>query len=208
MDTNPDYRLLSPTDVERAADVISQAFMEDPLCTFMLPNRKSRYRTLLKFFRLYGELNIKNRCGYGAGEPLQGVAFWQSPDQDDLSISLKSLGKLLPLVFSGYTAGYLRARQVVKQTEALHQKYAAGPHYYLDNIGVLASARGQGFASRLIRPILAQADEQGVIAYTDTVTRSNVALYQHFGFECVEEAPVENTGITVWALRRPANFAF
>lgn len=202
MDADPDYRLLKPADIERAADVISQAFMEDPLCTFMLPNQKTRYRTLLKFFRLYGELNIKNGCGYGAGEPLQGVAYWLSPDQDDLSISLKSSGKLLTLLFSGYTTGYLRARQVVKQTDQLHQKYAAERHYYLDNIGVLASARGQGHASRLIRPFLAQADEQGVITYTDTVTRSNVALYEHFGFECVEEAPIAGTGITAWALLR------
>ncbi|MBI3151889.1 MAG: GNAT family N-acetyltransferase, partial [Chloroflexi bacterium] len=75
--------------------------------------------------------------------------------------------------------------------------------FYLDNIGVLASARGQGISSRLVRPFLEQADEQKVIAYTDTVTRSNVSLYEHFGFECVEEAPVHGTGITVWAMRRP-----
>jgi len=48
------------------------------------------------------------------------------------------------------------------------------------------------------------ADIQKVIAYTDTVTRSNVALYEHFGFECVEEAPIAGTGITVWALLRRA----
>jgi hypothetical protein len=33
---------------------------------------------------------------------------------------------------------------------------------------------------------------------------SNVPLYQHFGFECVEESPVDGTGITVNALRRSA----
>lgn len=202
MNTKLDYRVLNLEDIEPAAQVISQAFMEDPLCTFMLPNQKTRYRTLLKFFRLYGELNIKSGCGYGAGEPLQGVAFWQSPNQGDLSISLKSVGKLLPLLFSSYALGYLRARQVVEQTDSMHRRYAAEPHFYLDNIGVLASARGQGYASRLIRPFLAQADDQGVIAYTDTVTRSNVALYEHFGFDCVEEAAIAGTGITVWALLR------
>lgn len=47
------------------------------------------------------------------------------------------------------------------------------------------------------------ADSQKTIAYTDTVTRSNVALYEHFGFQCVEESTLPGTGITVWALRRP-----
>ncbi len=40
-------------------------------------------------------------------------------------------------------------------------------------------------------------------AHTDTVTRSNVALYEHFGFQCVEQSTIVGTGITVWALRRP-----
>jgi hypothetical protein len=47
------------------------------------------------------------------------------------------------------------------------------------------------------------ADSQKVIAYTDTVTRSNVALYEHFGFQSVAESPISGTNITVWALRRP-----
>jgi hypothetical protein len=46
------------------------------------------------------------------------------------------------------------------------------------------------------------ADEQKVIAYTDTVTESNVPLYELFGFECVERNPIKGTGITVYALRR------
>ncbi len=86
----------------------------------------------------------------------------------------------------------------------MHKKYASEPHFYLDNLGVLPSTRGQGLSSRLIRPFLEMADIQKVIAYTDTVTRSNVALYEHFGFECVEEAPIAGTGITVWALLRRA----
>jgi hypothetical protein len=47
------------------------------------------------------------------------------------------------------------------------------------------------------------ADAQETIAYTDTVTRSNVALYEHFGFQCVAESAIPGTGLTVWARRRP-----
>jgi len=54
----------------------------------------------------------------------------------------------------------------------------------------------------LIRPFLARADAQQVICYTDTLTRSNVALYEHSGLQCVEESAVSGTGIAIWALRR------
>ena len=85
----------------------------------------------------------------------------------------------------------------------MHKKYADEPHFYLDYIGVLASARGKGLSSKLIRPFLEMADSQKVIAYTETVTPSNVPLYEHFGFQCMEESPVVGTGITIYALRRP-----
>lgn len=198
-----DCCLLTMADVNAAANVISQAFVNDPLCAFMLPFKRTRVKTLYKFFRVYGEISIKNKRGYGSGEPLQGVAFWRFPEQDGLSISVKSLGKLIPLLFTLYPLGYFRARAIMNQTDALHQRYADEPHFYLDNIGVLSSARGWGVSSKLIRPFLEMADTQKVITYTDTVTPSNVAFYEHFGFQCVAEAPIAGTGITVWALRRP-----
>jgi ribosomal protein S18 acetylase RimI-like enzyme len=198
-----EFRLLTLSDVGQAADVVSQAFIDDPLCTFMLPFRRTRVETLYKFFRAYGEVNIKNNRGYGSGEPLQGVAYWNFPNQADLSISIRSLTIFLPLLFTMYPVGYFRAKKVIQQTDELHKKYASEPHFYLDNIGVLPTARGKGVSSKLIRPILEMADSQKLLAYTDTVTRSNVALYEHFGFQCVAESPISGTSITVWALRRP-----
>lgn len=198
-----DYRQLTLDDVEPAARVIAQSFADDPLTSFMLPFRRTRVKSLLKFFRVYGEINIKAGRGFGAGEPLQGVAFWKFPGQDSLSISVKSLGKLMPLLFTMYPIGYLRAGDVLKQIEAFHAKHAPEPHFYLDNLGVLPSSQGRGLSSRLIRPFLKMADEQKVPAYTDTVTKSNVPFYEHFGFRLVGEGFVEKAGITVYALKKP-----
>jgi ribosomal protein S18 acetylase RimI-like enzyme len=200
---NSNCRLLTLADVGPAAQVLAQAFVDDPLCTFMLPFPRTRVNTLYTFFRALGEVSIKHQRGYGVGEPLQGVAYWKFPNQDDLSISLKSIGKFIPLLFTFYPVGYFRAKRVINQIESLHQTYASEPHFYLDNLGVLAGARGQSLASRLIRPFLEMADEQNVSAYTDTLTHANVALYEHFGFQCMEARDVPGTGLTVWALRRP-----
>ena len=201
---NSDYRILSLSDVDAAAQVVSQAFVDDPLTTFMFPTKSTRVKTLHTFSRIYGEINIRNGRGYGVGEPLQGVAFWKFPTQEDVSISVKSVVKFLPLLFSMYPIGYWRARVILSRIETLHEKYAAEPHFYLDNLAVLPATRGQGLASKLIRPILEMADVQTSVAYTDTVTESNVPLYEHFGFRCVEASPVDGTGITVYALRRPS----
>ena len=204
MDPTPDYRMLTLADVDQAAQVISQAFEDDPLCSFMLPRKRTRIKTLYTFFRALGEVSIKNQRGYGTGDPLQGVAYWKFPNQESMSINLKSLGKFIPLLFSSYPIGLIRARAALDRIDTLHEKHADGPHFYLDNLGVLPSARGKGVSSKLIRPFLEMADAQRVIMYTDTVTPSNVAFYEHFGFQCVEQSPVSGTGLTVFALRRPA----
>ena len=204
MDDTSECRPLTLEDVEEAAQVIAQAFEHDPLIEFMLPFKSTRIRTLLKFFRPYGEVNIKHGRGYGVGQPLQGVAYWEFPGQASTSISVRSLGKFLPLLFTMYPIGYFRARAVIEKTDAMHTKYAGEPHYYLDNLGVRPSAQGKGYSSKLLRPILEQADAQHVMAYTDTVSPANVPFYEHFGFQCVEESAIPGTGITVFALRRPA----
>jgi ribosomal protein S18 acetylase RimI-like enzyme len=196
-------RALELSDVEPAAEVIAHSFVNDPLCTFMLPQERTRVQTLYKFFRAYGTVNIQNQRGFGVGKPLKGVAFWLEPGKADISVSLKSLRLFIPLLFTYYPLGFLRAKAILKQTDLLHQKYTHEPHYYLDNIGVLPGEQGKGISSRLIRPFLKQADEEKVSVYTDTVTRSNVSIYEHFGFECVEESAIGTTGVTVWALRRP-----
>lgn len=200
-----EYRQLTLSDLEPMTQVLAQSFEEDPLVSFILPNQKTRVKTVAKFFRAMGRLNIRAGSAFGVGEPLQGVAVWIFPNKPEASATPKDLLSFLPVLFSSYPMGMRRARAVLSQIDANHKKHASEPHFYLDNLGVLASSRGQGLSSQLIRPFLEMADSQKVIAYTDTVTDVNVPLYQHFGFELVEENLIAGTGITTYALKRTRN---
>jgi ribosomal protein S18 acetylase RimI-like enzyme len=203
------YRPLNLSDVRQAAQVISRAFEHDPLCVYMLPDKRTRLKTLNKFFFAYGDIFIRNQRGYGVGGPLKGVAFWIEPARLKLTINIKSLVSFLPMLFSVSPVEYFKVGSIIKALtirkiiENLHRKFAPGPHYYLQNIGVLPAEQGRGYSSRLIRPILTKADAEQVAVYTDTVSRANLGLYQHFGFRCMEVRLISGTGITVWALRRP-----
>lgn len=201
--TNPTARLLTASEAESAARVISKAFMDDPLIRFMLPFKPTRFRTMYKYFRPMTEISIHHGKVSGVGEPLQGVAYWKSPEQKPMSVSLKNLGQFLPLLLTLYPLGFLRARKLLEKTETMHAQYASEPHFYLENLGVSESARGQGFSSQLLCPILDRADEQQVTVYTDTTNPANVPLYEHFGFKCVEAAAFPDLGLAVFALHRP-----
>lgn len=201
------YRQLNLSDLEAMTQVFAQSFAEDPLVSFILPNHKTRIKTVSKFFRAMGRIAIQNGLAFGVSNPLEGVAIWNFPDKLNNSVTIKDLIDFMPLLFSAYPFGARKAKDVFKQIEANHTKFASEPHFYLDNLGVLKSARGKGLSSQLIRPFLDMADKQNVMAYTDTVTKANVSLYEHFGFECVHESFIESTGLTVYALlKRPAGF--
>jgi GNAT superfamily N-acetyltransferase len=199
---NSNYRSLTISDLEPMAQVLAQSFEEDPLVAFILPNQKTRVKTVSKFFRAMGRINIQNNMAFGVSEPLEGVAIWNFPNQPKIPAPPKDLLTFIPLLLSSYPFGAQRARALFQQNEAMHKKYASEPHFYLDNLGVLPSARGKGLSSRLIRPFLEMADSQKVIAYTETVTRANVPLYEHFGFQCVEESYIPGMSLTLFALLR------
>ena len=43
-----------------------------------------------------------------------------------MSVSVKSLGKFVPLLFTLYPIGLVRARAVLDRIDTLHEKHAAG----------------------------------------------------------------------------------
>ncbi len=54
---------------------------------------------------------------------------------------LTPLGKFVPLLFTAYPVGLVRARAVLDRIDALHENHADGTHFYLDNPGVLPASR-------------------------------------------------------------------
>jgi len=76
------------------------------------------------------------------------------------------------------------------------------PHWYLMAIGVDPGYQAKGHASRLIRAMLARIDKEDMPCYLETETEKNVALYQHFDFEVIEEFIVPDTKLKLWAMLR------
>ena len=86
----------------------------------------------------------------------------------------------------------------------LHRRLVPYPHWYLQIIGVDPAYQGQGFSSRLLRPVLERIDRERMPCFLETNTEKNVAIYRRFGFEVVSEDKLPGTEVTSFAmLRRP-----
>ncbi|MGG5317462.1 GNAT family N-acetyltransferase [Enterococcus sp. AZ072] len=66
-----------------------------------------------------------------------------------------------------------------------HKKYTKNA-YYLCQVAVAKEAKGTGVLRKMLTPILIECQTKGQDIVLETMTESNIPIYQHFGFELVE----------------------
>jgi ribosomal protein S18 acetylase RimI-like enzyme len=195
--------VLTMDDFERSVEVLAKAFQTDPLWQWLVPDEAKRARYLPNFYRAFVRAGIRSEQVYGAGNPVEGVATWSKPGQEVSFGGLIGVD-FLKLIFSPFIVAFARtAFPIFSRFEVMQRQYAPEPHFYLNNIGVLPEAQGKGLASKLIRPFLNEAEAQGVGVYTETMTPSNVGLYEHYGFRVMEQYRVPKTDLSIWAFYLP-----
>lgn len=77
-----------------------------------------------------------------------------------------------------------------------------GEEWYLYNIVVRPDAQGTHLASKLIRPMLDFCFEHDKPMYLETHSCKNVAMYQHFGFQIMNDACIPGTEVTHWGMMK------
>jgi len=72
---------------------------------------------------------------------------------------------------------------------------------YLFNIAIDPKYQGKGYASKLLKPMFAKLDENNLPCYLESPER-NLALYEHFGFEVVEQVSLPEDNNDMWLMIR------
>jgi ribosomal protein S18 acetylase RimI-like enzyme len=188
-------------DAPRVAALLAQAFDDDPLMRYAVPDARQRSRLLR---RLIG-LNVRYVCRYGevyATPGFAGAAVWLPPGR-----TTPTLGRMLR---AGMFVAALRIpwpvlrrlAAVEAHVQALHARYAPEAHWYLAQIGVEPAQQRQGIATRLLQPMLAHCDAQALPCYLETENGANVAFYGRHGFQVVAENADLPAGLHIWAMLR------
>jgi ribosomal protein S18 acetylase RimI-like enzyme len=189
-----------------AARMLARAFMEDPAYTLILPDRAGRERTLQ---RLFGAV-VGYSLVYGlvhTTPAVAGAACWLSPGNTEVTLwRVLRTGLGLQRAVARFPPQARREfLSALTYMDELHKRKVPGPHWYLWALGVEPARQGQGIGSRLIAPVLAQADREGLPCYLETETAGNVAFYQKQGFYVVSDDLVPGQSLRIWTmLREPA----
>ncbi len=78
------------------------------------------------------------------------------------------------------------------------------PHIHFGPIAVARKFQGRGVGSAMLRFFCDQMDETGQLAYLETDKEVNLALYERFGFEIMENEQL--FGVTNWFMvRKPVH---
>lgn len=196
---------LAASQKAQAAQMLARAFLPDPTYTAIFPSESERTQALQKLFGavigyslVYGLVHTMPK--------LEGAACWLLPGNDEITFwrMLRTGLGLQRAVISFSPQAREKVLATLAYLEEVHKREAPGPHWYLWLIGVEPDSQGQGIGSRLLEPVLAQADREGLPCYLETQTQENVDFYQKRGFEVVSDGVVPGHDIRAWAMLRKA----
>ncbi len=193
--------LLDKSGAPAAIEMLTRAFLNYVDMKYYFPDESARRKLAyhLLAVSVYGGI----RYGEAYSTPgKEGVAVWLPPKRYPLSFWMLLRSVPLSNIIGIAKNGGQRLRHFGSYIAGIHHRLVPFPHWYLGTIGVDPQFKGNGYASKLIRPMLKRIDEEGLPCFLETGEEKNVALYKHFGFQVIDRSPVPGTPLTSWAMLR------
>ncbi|MBE1490868.1 GNAT family N-acetyltransferase [Plantactinospora soyae] len=170
-------RRADDADRQVVSDVLTEAFMNDPVACWLFPVPGERGRLQSHF---YGQLLDQSAAeAYLAGRD-EGASVWraltsgQEPDEEHPDAPDEEQNSVF-----GENGARLRALG-----QALAERHPGRePHLYLACMGVVGGRQGAGLGSAMLRHRLERADADGLAAYLEASSPRSRTLYLRYGFE-------------------------
>lgn len=165
----------------------------------LMPDASHRRRTLPHFLG-----SVQRYClRYGSVHTtpdLAGVACWLPPGRTNVALPRVLRSGMATAALRLRLTGLGRMRALTSAMERDHHAAMTEPHWYLWLLGSEPTRARKGVGSRLLAPVLAEADATATPAYLDTHSAVNLGFYARHGFEPAVERVVD--GLRYWGLRR------
>jgi len=187
--------------LNKAAEIISQAFHNDPLYEYIIPDKSDRIKYFPYIFKAYIWYCIHFGAVYASSPNLEGVTLWV-PSEFAYITPERSKECGDEVFFYALGRKYLERLSVTSYPNDIHKQLIKEPHIYLMVIAVGPKFQGKGYGKKLLLPMIEYLDENNLKCYLDTNKESNVGFYKKFGFTVLKEFEIENTGIKNWSMLR------
>ncbi|AOW92970.1 GNAT family N-acetyltransferase [Rhodococcus sp. WMMA185] len=189
------------SDIRGLSAVLSEAFDDDPVVTWLYPDDKKRQVRLPRFFAAQTRYHHLAGGGVEVAEgnhgTIGGASLWDPPGR--WKQSRRSTWSMAPAMIRAMPEHPQAGKDLVA---ALYAAHPAEPHWYLATIGTTSAVRGQGYGQALLASRLERLDREHSPAYLESSKASNIPYYERFGFEVTGEIAVRGGGPTLYAMWR------
>lgn len=182
------------TEKKVVIDILANSFKSNQSVNYLipqLPDKQRRIQALMDYSfemcNLFGKVYLS--------DDNKACALISFPEQKKTTI--KSLLAEIKLIFK--SIGFGNINKAIQREKTISKHYPKEGIYYLWFIGVSPEFQGKGIGEKLMREILADADQMQRAVYLETSTLKNIPWYQKFGFEVYGE---QDFGYKLFLLRR------
>lgn len=192
-----EVRTAAAEAVPRVAEALADAFIRDPVYTWLLPGSLRLQTRLRTMFSVEMEQYVLPRgtvwttSGYDGAVAELPPGAWEMPRSMTGREALRwmrAFGRRLPLA--------------IRTQRVMEERHLREPHFYVRTVGVRTALQGQGVGSALMRPTLERADSAGLPAYIEASSERSAALYERLGFVHMSVLELPQGGPPVWLMRR------
>jgi ribosomal protein S18 acetylase RimI-like enzyme len=193
---------LDRDNIKPASQVLARAFQDSSVYIYAYPDADERQKKLPGEFESVLRYGLRYGQVHTTSERLEGIAIWIRPATISMAFRRMWWVNAIWLAMRKGLSASWRMFQLNNHLEKKHNKLAPFDHWYLMILGVEPGYQGNGYGGRLLRGMFAEADETGLPCYLETTTEENVAFYEHFGFNVIDEFIVPNTSVKIWVMLR------
>ncbi|MGD0453698.1 MAG: GNAT family N-acetyltransferase [Solirubrobacteraceae bacterium] len=191
---DPGLRRATSEDVHHLKAVLAEAFFEDPVFGWLMPEDSKRRARLRRYFGIELRHLALARGRVWTRSDLTGAALslppgaWRSPVRVTL--------------LEGSAFG-IHVSRAARLGAAMEWHHAHERHYYVRDVGVHPDIQGNGLGSALLRPTLDRCDREGLPAYLEASSERSAALYERLGFQLTDELRIGSSPPLRLMLRPP-----
>ena len=205
---NSNIVLLKSPEIDRASEILAQAFNQDPMFRYLGIGEAEQARVNVDALKWFCKMGLRNCQPYNhiytTADDLKGVAAWIPPGKSEMNI-----WQVLSMLFAlPGKVGWHRLGRCLSLFSTLIERESdemTEPHWTLSLLGVAPSDRGQGIGSLLLQPVFEQADREGMPCYLATFTEQAVRFYQKHRFVILWQGEVSGGSPCIWTMKREPN---
>ncbi|GAA2951964.1 GNAT family N-acetyltransferase [Streptomyces enissocaesilis] len=190
-----EIRQAGESDREALVRLLDAAFMDDPVSSWVFPDRVHRGRVHGAFLGVFLDVALREGRVDVTGDGSATALWLQVPaglpeEEDDTPARMREAAD----------PDNERAELVGRLTGEVHPHDRA--HEYLLLIAVSPDRQGEGLGTALIQPVLDRCDRDGVPAYLEASSARSGKLYERLGFAFTDRRVDLPDGPHMWPMWR------